>query len=39
MRNSRAKLCYITPGERNDSRISVQELDFIYIMFSVSKVV
>ena len=33
MCNSRAKLCYITPGERNDSRVSLEELDVMYIMF------
>ena len=26
--NSRVKVCRITPGEGNDSRVSLQELDF-----------
>ena len=31
---SRAKLCRITPGERNDSRVSLQELDFVYMFWA-----
>ena len=27
------KFCCITPEEWNDSRVSLQELDFMYIMF------
>ena len=33
--NSREKLCCITPGEWNDSRVSLKVLDFMYIMFYV----
>ena len=38
MLNSRAKLCYITAGESNGSRVSLQELDFMYIMFLVNNI-
>ena len=38
MWNSRAKLCRITPGEWNDSRKSLQELNFVYKMFWVIRI-
>ena len=35
---SRAKLCRITPGEWKGSRKSLQELDFVYIMFWIIRI-